>query len=398
MASEFGHFILLGAAVFVGWLMGYWYWLRTVSKSADSSAPYYKGLNYLLSEQADAAVLTVVNELPVNVDTLPTHLALGNLLRSKGEVDGAIRIHQNLLSRPSLSREKLYQVHLELARDYISAGVFDRAERLLRDVADECQPYRAEALEHLQHIYQSEREWGQAIAVAQKRLTRKSWLKKSAPLSPSEKSVERALSHYCCEQALLELDDHNIKGASKSLQSALHHDKDNVRAYLLSANLAMSQQRPQLALELLHSLIDRQPAFVSEVLPQIREAFVEFGGADAYLDALKRIANSVESSAVAIEIADVLTRSGDAEAGLQYLLDFGANGPTLKLVFAVLERGQSDGDKGLDLTRKFIRELRAERPQYRCRQCGFSGRKLHWLCPSCEQWGTITPIRGIQGD
>jgi len=398
MNNAFLQFVFFLVAVCAGWLAGYCFRPRADNKDADTSSSYYKGLNYLLSEQPDAAVMTVINDLPVNLETLPTHLALGNLMRSKGEVDGAIRIHQNLLSRPSLPRDKLHQVHLELARDYISAGVLDRAERLLKDVVEESDAYRAEALEHLQHIYQTEREWDQAIAVALRRLPPRSWLKKAPVAGPRDRRVECALSHFYCEKAQQLLAEHRFKDANIALQSARQFDRDNVRAYMLSATIALKQQKPQLALDLLHTVVDRQAAFSSEVLPLFREAFNNFGGREAYLDALLRIAKATESSAFIIEAAELMESKGDAASALQYLLAATRQRPTLGLVNKVI--AQSDAEKGpaLALMHDIVLKLRAERPVYRCRQCGFSGRKLHWLCPSCEQWGTITPIRGTQGD
>ena len=39
--------------------------------------------------------------LEVDSDTVETHLAVGKLFRRRGEVDRAIRIHQNLIARPT---------------------------------------------------------------------------------------------------------------------------------------------------------------------------------------------------------------------------------------------------------------------------------------------------------
>ncbi|MBW2939686.1 lipopolysaccharide assembly protein LapB [Zhongshania aquimaris] len=399
MSAELLQFLFILFAVACGWLLGYWYRPKQKSSSIDENASsYYKGLNYLLSEQAGAAVMTVINELPVNIETLPTHLALGNLMRSKGEVDGAIRIHQNLLSRPSLPKDKLYQVHLELARDYISAGLLDRAERLLRDVVDESTIYRMDALAHLQNIYQSEKEWDQAIAIARLRLPQRHWLKKQAAPTADERAVECALSHYYCEKAQPLLAANNIKSASKELEMARRYDSSNVRAYLLSADVAISQKKPQQALDLLHTVIERQPAYASEVLPIFRKAFSGFGDRSAYLDALQRIALQVNSAAFIIEATAIMAERDGYDKALSYLCDAAMQRPTLALLSAVIDRSEEDRGPSVVLVRQLLDQLKLERPTYRCRHCGFSGQKLHWLCPSCEQWGTIAPIRGIQGD
>jgi lipopolysaccharide biosynthesis regulator YciM len=74
--------------------------------------------------------------LEVNSDTVETHLALGNLFRKRGEVDRAIRIHQNLMARSSLNSEQRADAVLELGQDYMKAGLFDRAEGLFKELID----------------------------------------------------------------------------------------------------------------------------------------------------------------------------------------------------------------------------------------------------------------------
>jgi len=61
-----------------------------------------------------------------------------------------------------------------------------------------------------------------------------------------------------------------------------------------------------------------------------------------------------------------------------------------------LQADSSDGDtrENLGLVQQLVQRLIEERPSYRCSHCGFAGRHLHWFCPGCKYWGTITPIRG----
>ena len=83
------------------------------------SKTYFTGLNYLLNEESDKAIDTFVSMLEVDSETVETHLALGNLFRKRGEIERAIRIHQNLIARPSLSSEDRKLALLELGLDYM---------------------------------------------------------------------------------------------------------------------------------------------------------------------------------------------------------------------------------------------------------------------------------------
>jgi Predicted N-acetylglucosaminyl transferase len=172
-------FAVLFCAVAIGWLFG-----RAAStrhRMQPRSSDYYKGLNYLLDAKPDAEMDTFIASLDVNEETFETHMALGHLLRKKGEVQRAIRVHQNLLNASDIAPYHQHSAHLELARDYISAGLLDRAEHLLLDLISESPQRAVEARRYLIEIYQTEREWEKAAAMASSLLSKKVFLGVSKP-------------------------------------------------------------------------------------------------------------------------------------------------------------------------------------------------------------------------
>src|ERR1700723_507318 len=120
-------------------------WLGSISKLHPD---YLAGLDYLVSEQPDRALDMFLKLMDANADTIETHFALGSLYRRRGEVERAIRIHQNLLARDALAPEHHEQALLALAQDYLRAGLLDRAERLFQQVS-EVPRLRASALDSL---------------------------------------------------------------------------------------------------------------------------------------------------------------------------------------------------------------------------------------------------------
>ena len=129
--------LLLPIAAVSGWFLGYRRkkYIEDENESAFISPDYFLSLNYLINEQPDKAVDVFIRMLEVNTDTVETHLALGNLFRRRGEVDRAIRIHQNLIARPQLAKAQRMQALFELAQDYLRVGVLDRAEKLFLERA-----------------------------------------------------------------------------------------------------------------------------------------------------------------------------------------------------------------------------------------------------------------------
>ena len=115
-------FLLLPLAAFSGWLIG----RRAKMRQAIQRLA---GFNKLLDNSSNKkAVDVLVQLMDSNQEAVETHLALGGLFRRRGEVDKAIGIHEQLIAKPSLTEEQRALSLLELSRDYMRAGVLDRAE------------------------------------------------------------------------------------------------------------------------------------------------------------------------------------------------------------------------------------------------------------------------------
>jgi len=149
---------------------------------------YFQGLRFLLNEEPDKALEVFLRMVDVDNDTVETHFALGNLYRKRGEVERAIRVHENIIARPGLSAEHRVHATFALAEDYFRAGLFDRAEALFQQLASEG-ARRAAALRYLLRIYEQQRDWEQAIAVHERLVA----------IASAEHPT--AIAHYHCELA-----------------------------------------------------------------------------------------------------------------------------------------------------------------------------------------------------
>src|SRR3990167_1568411 len=164
MKLAWGLIFLIGFAV--AWLLGYRMRPKEESvRKINLPRDYLIGLNFLLNEETDKAVDIFIKMLEVDRDTVETHLAVGKLFRRRGEVDRAIRIHQNLIARPQLEPTYREQSLFELGQDYLSAGMLDRAERVFLELVN-TKSHSAQALRTLLDIYQQEKDWEHAVKTA----------------------------------------------------------------------------------------------------------------------------------------------------------------------------------------------------------------------------------------
>src|SRR5260221_5362763 len=127
---EFEFWWLLGFPLFFafGWLAARVDIKQLLPESRSLPLSYFKGLNFLLNEQPDKAIEAFIEVVKVDPQTIELHFALGSLFRRRGEVERAIRMHENLLERADLAPEQKMTALYELAQDYLKAGLLDRAE------------------------------------------------------------------------------------------------------------------------------------------------------------------------------------------------------------------------------------------------------------------------------
>ena len=192
--------LLLPVAFLIGWYIGNSSKIKS-KVSKNISLEYFKGLNFVLNEQPDKAIEVFIKMVEVDNDTVDTHLALSNLFRRRGEVDRAIRIHQNLIARTTLSETERAHALLELGMDYMRSGLLDRAEKLFLELLD-IGFYLKEAHFNLLEIYQQEKDWENAIVIAKKYET------------ISKVSLSSTIAQFFCELA----DDELRKGQVKKLK------------------------------------------------------------------------------------------------------------------------------------------------------------------------------------
>src|SRR5437868_14797658 len=165
---EFEYWWLLGFTLFfcLGWIAARIDIRHLVHESRALPRSYFKGLNFLLNEQPDKAIESFIEVVKVDPQTIDLHFALGSLFRRQGELDRAIRMHQNLLERPDLAADKRQAVIYELAQDFHRAGLLDRAEELYTRL--EGTAFEHPSLSFLLSIYEQEKDWPKAITVTRR--------------------------------------------------------------------------------------------------------------------------------------------------------------------------------------------------------------------------------------
>lgn len=395
--SDLTFFIFIFAAIAIGWYLGRKSGKRKGAKNNQHQAlaqSYAQGLNYLLSERHNDAIEKFIDALEVSSATFETHLALGNLLRKRGEHDQAIRVHQNLLARPSLNRISQQKAQLELARDYIAAGWLDRAERLLQELVETSSELRSTSLEYLVEVYRDEREWAKAIHAVNLLHSRR--FKKL----PEEWAPIQA--HFCCELAEEAINGKDYLSARKHIDAALGYDRHSVRANLLLGRLEYLLGRPENAIKVLERVPKQNPDYIPEILELLITSYEAVGDESGLESYLERLLKEHPSNSVLIALTERIQQQKSEADAAAFIGKQLALRPSLRGLGHFLnlhvDSTQGRARENLFLLKNLIDQLIASRPHYRCNNCGFSGNQLHWLCPSCKRWDSVRSVKGIEGE
>ena len=378
---------LILTSVFIGFVIGRWQYTsaqRTIlEQQAEPSSEYFAGLNYLLNEQTDEAIDTFINAIETSSDNVETYIIIGRLFRRRGEIEKAIQTHQDILARPCLTRKQSFNVQLELAHNYLKAGLLDRAEALLIELSTINWARQKEAVSSLLNVYEQEKEWKKAINVII-----------GLPEVTPPLSVQA--SHYYAELANLALQKNEFLKARQYICKSMQLDPHGVRAILQLGHLEYTLKNYHDAIKVLQKIAHKNQYFISESLELLKQCYDHIPAKRGFTNYLTHCLKHFPSTAVIIAFAKHISTTQNAQTASRFVAEQIIKRPSLRgmqylinnQVKIVYEREQQQ----LNLLNAIIGQLLSEWPVYRCANCGFDAKKLHWLCPRCHVWGRVEPI------
>lgn len=352
----------------------------------DSPRAYFKGLNLLLNEQQDKAIDAFIEAVQQDPDTSELHFALGNLFRRRGEYERAVRVHQHLLKRADLSRADRERAQHALAQDFMSAGLFDRAEQAWQPL--EGSAYDTEARLALLTLHERSRNWRSAVDTAQK-------LERSGTGSYASR-----IAHFWCELAE-EADARQAAGeAEDALRRALEAAPLAPRPRVLAGQRARRAGDHAGALQHWGTLLASQSASFRLVAEDYAHSAVAAGQAAPALAALRQFAERDPSMDLVRALAVLDPAPGAQRERLRAQLQ---QHPSLSAARALMQLDGADppGAAAAEPARAADRALvdqalaTAARPlqRYRCAACGFEAQHYFWQCPGCLSWDSYPPTR-----
>lgn len=388
MEIEFWWLLALPLFFGLGWLAARVDIRQVVRESRSLPQSYLNGLNFLLNEQQDKAIDAFIEAVRIDPDTIELHFALGSLFRRRGETERAIRMHQTLVEREDLSEAQRVEALAALGQDYLKAGLLDRAEavflKLRGTVHDEA------ATRYLLEIYQQEKDWSKAIAVAQ--------------ALPDNQSVHwrTEVSNFHCELASAALANSSCEAARGHVADALAVNRRCVRASILLGDVLAAEGRDEEAVEAWKRVENQDPEYLSLVGEKLTEACSRLGRREQGQYLLRSWLEQNPSLDLLEQVFRGVEETQGAKAAYDLVRNELKRNPTLlgleKLLEAAVQTATAEQRGDVELVRQLIHAHTRRVARYRCNACGFKARQFMWHCPACGGWETYPPRRTEEFD
>lgn len=383
MEFEFWWLLALPLFFSLGWIAARVDLKQLLAESTALPAAYFKGLNFLITNQQDKAIEAFTEAVQANTDSLELHFALGSLFRKRGEVDRAIHLHLHLLEKKELEPQQKLAVTAELAQDYLKAGLFDRAEELFESLDDD--RYRQPALRALLEIYVREREWERAIKAATE-LER---------ISGVPFRVE--IAHYYCEMALKSKLANDTHTARFELEHALNANKNCVRANVLLGDIEAETNDHQAAISTWKRIEFQKPEYLGLIAPKLLASYRALNQSAEGLSLLKTYLQAYQLTSLINVLYEATMAEQGAESAAELARTELIKMPSLTTLDqllqarAIMETNQPQGGNLQDtqLMQQAVRHAIGFKTAYHCEQCGFKAKYHHWQCPACNAWEAL---------
>jgi lipopolysaccharide biosynthesis regulator YciM len=382
---DYWQLLLIPVFFGLGWAAARVDMRQVIHESRALPRSYFQGLNFLLNEQPDKAIDSFLEVAKVDSQTVELHFALGNLFRRRGETERAIRMHQNLIDLPDLDERVRLQALSELGQDYLKAGLLDRAEEMFNKLLGSS--LEEEAKRNLLEIYQVEKEWLKAVAIA-----------RELP----DVASHREIAEYYCELAANEIMRSRPDEARKYLDVAMQENRKCVRASLLQGDLLLQEGKPLEAIEAWQRIEQQDPAYLALVAQRLLETYRKQERVAEGIALLSGYLERYPSLDLLEVVYQLVLESEGSEAAYRLVRAELQRNPTLlgleKLMSARLPLASPEVRPDVELAKTIVQGYTKRLSRYRCDNCGFKARQFYWRCPACGGWETYPPRRGEEFD
>jgi lipopolysaccharide biosynthesis regulator YciM len=361
---------------------------RVSPLSHEGGRAFFKGVEYILSNDHDQAIEQFTRAVQLDSDTIETYVALGNLYRSKGAIDRAIRIRQSIILRPNINERQRNRALFDLAVDYRKGGFLDRAVKTFEEVLRK-EPSNTAALEQVETIYEDLRDWENAFQTRQR----------IARLVKGDHT--HILAHHKTEEGKNWFEQGDASRAKSAYKKAISIDSGCVDAYLHLGDLYRARGDFKKAVATWKRIADVAPDFVFLAFRRLEGAYAGLRDPRPVEEFLRECAKASPDPFTHQALGRFLYSRGEVEDAVRELtraLELNPFFWEARTLLGSIYLDQGWKTEALEGYRELIERLDMSSLEFQCGSCGYRPADLQWQCPQCGRWDTIGRMDAVGGE
>jgi lipopolysaccharide assembly protein B len=309
-----------------------------------------------------------------NQDDTEFYSLLGSVLREAGYILKAVKIHRNILAKPSLNKQAKLKNMVELAKDLSAHGNFDQSKKLAEKVL-ETDSKNQDALNLTLHIAIKRGDFETAADMAEK--------------MPNLDPKIMSSVYTDCAAGLFSKGQHHK--ARKYLKKAIAKHKDNLDAYIYLGDCELKDKKYKEAIENYFEAINRNQAYTTYVITRIENAFYQNNAFNEYSTRIRQeLSEKVDNSDMHYALGKFLKKrhlADEAQYEFKKAIEFNPTHIEAReeMVNALLDAKNTDRLRSE--LKDFFTEIR-KNMFYFCTKCSNREREIRWKCPVCGSFDT----------
>ncbi len=372
--------LLLLVFVLGGIGLVFWYSTSQRTKSEQSNT-YLEALESLADGYDWLAIQKLKETVREDTENVAAYLRLGDLLRRKGMLGNAVRIHKDLTLRGGLDRELRLKILKSLFLDYEQLQDTHNAIKTGQEILELDPNPDAWVIQKLLEKYVLVQDWSAAESLLLQHKNRLSG------------DIDKRLALYTVFQGLDLQAAGREKEARVKFKEAIKKDHHCEAAYYFLGQSYLAEERLEDAVNAWTRLCRAVPEKAYIVYPLLEKAWYELGryfdAENLYREHFNANQNRLEAG---LALAEIYAKKGDfdnAMTVIDQLEENFANSPQLmgKKISLYFTKGQYKQAASQSLT--FLENLDGiVSRSYTCNRCGNTSKTPQWICPKCHHIDT----------
>ena len=354
------------------------------SRLVRGSSSYLLGMNYLISNQPDLAIMELSRAATQDPDAVEVQIVLGNLYREKGQAEKAIQIHKGVYERKSISPSEKNLARFCLGLDYKSAGFVDRSI----EVFEELHTFDSNddrVLTILVKLYEEVGQLDKAYRTQQE-LIRLQRLDDYSTLAFLEVQIGKTM-----------MDKGEYESAEKRFKRAIDLEPKAYPAYLYYGDLLLMQDKKEEAARMWEKLAESNSKRAHLVFRRLQRVYDDLGTCDKMKEILTAVMEKNKYDwRSRIFLSHYREKTGDFAGSYELLKEAARMNPhnlaIHQRVWKLFSKGRMDEammQDYLKLTEENIFFL----DPFVCIECGYRTTEYLWKCPHCHSWESFVEVR-----